>query len=101
MSAYLAAICIVLFRFAAIVTGILFWFVEAVFWRVAPAPVLNSNLPLEISCNVRACFAKRKMFLYWGNKYVITGPSFILLVIADKLDIIVQQSKSISANDSP
>lgn len=48
-----------------------------------------------------ACFAKRKMFLYCGNKYVITGPSFILLVIADRLDIIVQQSRSISAKDSP
>jgi len=32
---------------------------------------------------------------------VITGPSFIRVVIADKLDITLQQSKSISANDSP
>src|ERR671931_52225 len=115
MSAYLAAICIVLFRFAAIVTGIVLWFI-VVFWNfapftlkyfpskltlgclfhnkwrcehlpqvlilfvhylgnlyhmdativsfVAPAPVLNSNFPLETSCNVIACFAKRKVFLY-------------------------------------
>jgi hypothetical protein len=71
-----------------------------IFNDVAKWNLLNSNLPLEISCNVIACFAKRKMFLYWGNKYVITGPIFISLVIAAKLDSIVQQSKSISANDS-
>src|SRR5215208_1585134 len=31
---------------------------------VAPAPVLNSNLPLDISCNVTACFAKSTILLY-------------------------------------
>ena len=29
-----------------------------------PAPVLNSNLPFDISCNVVACLASSAMFLY-------------------------------------
>lgn len=40
------------------------------------------------------------MFLYRGNRCVITGPNLILFVIADKFASIVQQSKSIFVKDS-
>ena len=69
--------------------------------NVAPAPVLNSNLPVDKVWNVIACLATNAMLRYSGNRYVITGPSFILLVIFINDDNIVQQSRLIFAKDLP